>query len=100
MSGVAFNPSDPAFLADPMPVYQRLRDTSPVAHLPVAGGVWLVSRYEDIKQVVRQPSGLMTQLRSANAGAGSEEGNSAPSSDWAACTLRRTSSTARRSAGL
>jgi len=46
-----FDPRDPAFLADPYPVYHRLRETAPVWKAPF--GRWLVTRYEDGAQVLR-----------------------------------------------
>jgi cytochrome P450 len=61
MNTAVFDPADPVFLADPLPVYRRMRDETPVLRSEVAGGIWLVSRYEDIKQLVRLPSGLMQQ---------------------------------------
>ncbi|MBM3644762.1 MAG: cytochrome P450 [Alphaproteobacteria bacterium] len=47
----AFNPLDPAFIADPYPFYHRLRSTAPVFRTPM--GFWLVSRYEDVALVLR-----------------------------------------------
>ncbi|WP_371587033.1 cytochrome P450 family protein [Streptomyces virginiae] len=40
---------DPAFLADPFPLYRQLREDGPVRHVVAAGGLeaWLVTRYED-----------------------------------------------------
>ena len=46
-----FDPRDPAFLADPYPVYHRLRAMAPVWRAPF--GRWLVTRYEDGAQVLR-----------------------------------------------
>ena len=40
------NPLDPAFIADPYPLYHRLRDTAPVHKTPL--GFWVLSRYEDV----------------------------------------------------
>ncbi|MEU6314354.1 cytochrome P450 [Streptomyces sp. NPDC047014] len=41
--------TDPAFLADPYPLYRQLREEGPVRRTVAAGGVeaWLVTRYED-----------------------------------------------------
>ncbi|MCX4804151.1 cytochrome P450 [Streptomyces sp. NBC_01214] len=41
--------ADPAFVADPFPLYQQLREEGPVRRVVVAGGLdaWLVTRYED-----------------------------------------------------
>src|SRR5262249_28785837 len=41
---------DPAFVADPFPLYKALRDEGPVRRVVVARGVevWLITRYEDV----------------------------------------------------
>ncbi|MFC4607267.1 cytochrome P450 [Streptomyces maoxianensis] len=41
--------ADPAFLADPFPLYRQLREEGPVRRAVIAGGLetWLVTRYED-----------------------------------------------------
>ncbi|MGW7192689.1 cytochrome P450 family protein, partial [Streptomyces sp. NPDC054838] len=41
--------ADPAFLADPFPLYRQLREDGPVQRVVIAGGLdaWLVTRYED-----------------------------------------------------
>ncbi|MDT0633754.1 cytochrome P450 [Spectribacter hydrogenoxidans] len=59
MPETTFDPDDPAFLTDPLPVYRRLRDEAPVHHLPASGGIWLVTRFEDIRPLVRLPEGRM-----------------------------------------
>ncbi|MFF3650822.1 cytochrome P450 [Streptomyces sp. NPDC002181] len=40
---------DPAFLADPFPLYRQLREDGPVRRVVIAGALeaWLVTRYED-----------------------------------------------------
>lgn len=50
---IVFNPLDPAFLRDPYPVYRRLQTHAPMFKIPL--GVWLVSRYHDVQQVLRDP---------------------------------------------
>lgn len=42
-----FNPYDPAFDADPFPVYRQLRDHAPCFWSEEAG-MWILTRYEDI----------------------------------------------------
>ena len=42
---IAFNPLDPAFIADPYPFYHRLRATAPVWQSPL--GMWILTRYDD-----------------------------------------------------
>jgi cytochrome P450 len=44
-------PFDPAFLADPYPIYRRLRDEDPV-HREATGG-WLLTRYDDVTRALR-----------------------------------------------
>ncbi|MEV6731267.1 MULTISPECIES: cytochrome P450 [unclassified Streptomyces] len=41
--------ADPAFVADPFPLYRQLREDGPVRRTVIAGGLeaWLVTRYED-----------------------------------------------------
>jgi cytochrome P450 len=62
-------PSDPDFedaaerflnaeadaIANPFPMFERLREKSPI-HYVEGAGVWLVTRYEDICNVVRNPA--------------------------------------------
>ncbi|RZS79442.1 hypothetical protein EV189_3796 [Motilibacter rhizosphaerae] len=47
-----FEPADPSFVADPYPVYARLRREAPVAWSPHTGQV-LVSRHADVDAVLR-----------------------------------------------
>jgi len=46
-----WDPSDPAFRANPYPFYDRLRTESPVYRAP--GGPLVISRYDDIVRVLR-----------------------------------------------
>lgn len=50
---LVFNPLDPAFLRDPYPTYQRFQAHAPVFRTPL--GIWLVTRYEDVQNVLRDP---------------------------------------------
>jgi pimeloyl-[acyl-carrier protein] synthase len=50
---VLFNPMDPEFLADPYPMYHRLRTEEPVHHSPL--GFWVLTRYEDVVAALRDP---------------------------------------------
>ena len=50
--GVAWNPLAPSFVADPYPVYRALRDADPY-HLSEATGEFVISRYEDVDQILR-----------------------------------------------
>ena len=45
-----YRPSDPAFLADPFPLFQRMRDEEP-AHWSPQLKAWVLTRYDDVKRV-------------------------------------------------
>jgi cytochrome P450 len=47
MSG--FDPHDPAFIADPLPIYDQLRARCPVQRSDHYGGFWLLTRYADVR---------------------------------------------------
>jgi cytochrome P450 len=53
MADVHFNPMDAEFVADPYPTYRRLRAEDPVHHSPL--GFWVLTRYEDVVAVLRDP---------------------------------------------
>ena len=61
-----FDPFDPETIADPFPAYRALRDEAPVYRCE-ARGFWVVSRYDDVTQVLRDHSRF-----SSGAGVGSE----------------------------
>ena len=46
-----WNPSDPAFKADPYPVYRRLHEEAPVLDVP--GGAIVLTRYDDVSRILR-----------------------------------------------
>jgi cytochrome P450 len=50
---LSFNPLDPAFLEDPYPFYQRLRERDPVHRSPM--GFWVVTRYADVAAILTDP---------------------------------------------
>jgi pimeloyl-[acyl-carrier protein] synthase len=50
---ISFNPMDPEFLADPYPTYHRLRTEDPVHYSPL--DFWVLTRYEDVVAVLRDP---------------------------------------------
>src|SRR5260370_33627561 len=52
---VLYDPFDPATVADPYPVYARLRAEAPVCHVE-GDDVWAVSRYDDVVRVLRDPT--------------------------------------------
>jgi cytochrome P450 len=53
MSSINFNPMDPEFVEDPYPTYHRLRTEDPVHQSPL--GFWVLTRYEDVAAVLRDP---------------------------------------------
>ena len=53
MSDIHFNPMDPEFIADPYPIYHRLRTEDPVHQSPL--GFWVLTRYEDVVAALRDP---------------------------------------------
>lgn len=50
MSALEYRPNDPAVLADPFPLYRRMRDEDP-AHWSPRLKAWVLTRYEDVKRV-------------------------------------------------
>jgi cytochrome P450 len=61
---VRFAPTDPAFIADPYPVYADLREHEPV-HYDGATDHWLISRYEDVNRLLRDRRFGRTYLHAA-----------------------------------
>ncbi len=61
--------NDPAIRADPYPTYARLRATTPVvaAQVPAMGHTWLVTRYDDVVRVLKDPLLSTDRLKSADA---------------------------------
>ena len=45
-----FDPSDPAFIADPYPTLNALRESGPI-HWDPDWNLWLITRYEDVRAV-------------------------------------------------
>jgi unspecific monooxygenase len=52
MDEVAFDPSDPAFLADPYPTYARLRQQAPIFYYQ-GWDKWIVTCYHDVDALLR-----------------------------------------------
>ena len=53
---VAFDTYDPAFLRDPYPVFDRIREETPVFRGPGREGerpIWFLTRYEDVRRALR-----------------------------------------------
>jgi len=57
-----YRPSDPATLADPFPVYRRLRDDDP-AHWNAGLKAWVLTRYDDVKRVCLDSAMSSDRLR-------------------------------------
>jgi cytochrome P450 len=53
--GQAYNPMAGPQLADPFPVWKRAREEEPVFYSEVLGA-WVVTRYDDIVEVLRDPA--------------------------------------------
>ena len=49
---LGFRPDDPAFIADPYPVYEELRGRAPIHH-DEATDHWLVARHDDVDALLR-----------------------------------------------
>ena len=64
---VVYDPFSDAFKDDPFPVYQRLRDEAPV-YRSEKWGFYALSRYEDCRQALLDPT--TTILATARAGGG------------------------------
>jgi cytochrome P450 len=47
---IDYRPNDPRVLADPFPLYQRMREEDPAHWSPVLKA-WVLTRYEDVKRV-------------------------------------------------
>ncbi len=48
---LVFDPSDPEVMANPYPIYARLRDEDPVHWSPVLKS-WVITRYEDVRDLL------------------------------------------------
>jgi len=53
MADIQFNPMDPEFVADPYPMYHRLRAEDPVHQSPL--GFWVLTRHADVIAMLRDP---------------------------------------------
>jgi len=61
---LGFDPADPDFIADPYPVYQRLRADHPILWNP-ATSQWLISRHADVNRLLRDRGLGRTYLHQA-----------------------------------
>lgn len=51
---IDFNPQDPSFIVNPYPVFRQLRTEAPLYYWE-QGRSWLVSRYEDVRGLLKDP---------------------------------------------
>src|SRR5215472_9491291 len=51
---LTYNPFLPSVREDPYPVYQALRESDPIHRSPFMD-LWLVTRYEDVERLLRDP---------------------------------------------
>ncbi|MFN3257947.1 MAG: cytochrome P450 [Ilumatobacter sp.] len=59
----SFDPSSVAFLTDPYPVYEYLRQHDPFAEVEIAGvSISLVARYDDVRRVLKDPQAMQRPL--------------------------------------
>lgn len=58
---LVYDPSDPAVMADPFPVYARLRDEDPVHWSPSVKS-WIVTRYDDVRDLLLSDSLSVNRL--------------------------------------
>ena len=52
-----YRPNDPAVVADPFPLYSRLRDEDP-AHWSPSLKAWVLTRYDDVRRVCLDTAGM------------------------------------------
>ena len=62
MPAIDYKPNDPALLADPFPLYRRLRDEDP-AHWSTRLKAWVLTRYDDVRRVCLDTSMSSDRLR-------------------------------------
>lgn len=62
MHAIDYRPNDPAILADPFPLYARMRDEDP-AHWSPRLKAWVLTRYEDVRRVCLDASMSSDRLR-------------------------------------
>jgi cytochrome P450 len=62
MNPILYKPNDPQVLADPFPLYRRLRDEDP-AHWSPQLKAWVLTRYDDVRRVCLDPAMSSDRLR-------------------------------------
>jgi cytochrome P450 len=61
-AAIDFRPDDPAFLADPFPFFQRMREEDPV-HWSPRLKAWVLTRYDDVRAICADPEASSDRLR-------------------------------------
>jgi cytochrome P450 len=61
-TGFAFDRYSAGNAADPYPLFRRLREEQPV-HFAAEFGVWVVSRYDDVRRVLMDPTRFSSAFR-------------------------------------
>ena len=69
-SGVAWWPLAPEFVADPYPVYRKLRERDPV-HYSILTEQFVVSRFSDVDRILRDHRNFSNDLQRARSSRGS-----------------------------
>jgi cytochrome P450 len=72
-----FDPRDPEHVRNPYATYARLRAEAPVHHSPL--GFWIISRYEDVMESLRDPRGSREMHQWSEA---YEKSHAAAGPDW------------------
>lgn len=67
MTTVEYNPFDLTFVSDPYPTFRELREREPVYQVPFVG-VWVLSRYRDISDVLHDRDGFTVDHRNLPVG--------------------------------
>lgn len=70
---VTYNPFDPSFIENPYPTLKALREAEPAYQIVEADGVWLLTRYQDIDEILRDRARFSVDHRHLKVGPRQEE---------------------------
>ena len=65
---VIYNPFDPSFIENPYPTLKALREEAPVYQIMAADGVWLLTRYHDISEILHDRERFSVEHRNLKRG--------------------------------
>jgi cytochrome P450 len=65
---VTYNPFDPSFVENPYPTLKALREEAPVYQIVEADGVWLLTRYHDIAEILHDRARFSVDHRNLKRG--------------------------------